>query len=199
MPFSTLILDADGVINQGKLLSLEEDFGIPSERMARFFREAFADCLIGKADLRERLLPYLDEWGWKGTVDELLAYWFKQGHAVHEQVRDVVVRLRSAGIPVHLATNQERHRVQYMRDAMGYGDLFVDIHASSELGHLKPSQEFFCATHERIAERDPANILFWDDMQKNVDAARQYGFAAELFQSEEDFVERMKMHFPGMV
>lgn len=194
--FSTLLLDADGVINDGKLLSLQEDFGIVPDRMARFFREAFPACMVGKADLRESIVPYLEEWGWKGDADELLDYWFKQGDVVRPGVRSIAERLKDAGISLHLATNQEKRRVHYMRTAMGYGDLFDGMHTSSEIGFMKPSLDFFAAAHKRMGEPDPSTVLFWDDMEKNVLAARDYGFAAEVFTTEEDFERKMKEYFP---
>jgi putative hydrolase of the HAD superfamily len=196
MQFTTVILDADGVINDGTLLSLEKDFGITSDVMARFFRETFPACLVGKADMRAELAPYLAEWGWKGTIDELLHYWFSQGHKIHERVKDAVQRLRAAGVPVHLATNQEKLRVEYMRQEMGYGALFTALHPSCELGCVKPSQEFFAALHGRIYEPDKTKVLFWDDMEKNVLGAREYGFVAHRFTDEDSFVRKMGEYFP---
>lgn len=192
---STVLLDADGVINTGKLMDLQKEFDISAERMQPFFRDAFPDCLIGKADLRERLTPYLAEWGWTGTVDELLQEWFKQGHVIHSMVEATVRQLRAMDIPVHLATNQEAYRAAYMRDHMGYGALFTAMHPSCEIGHVKPAREFFAAVHRRIGSPDPSSVLFWDDMQKNVDAARDYGFKSHLFTSEEEFMNTMKNYF----
>jgi len=104
-----VILDADGVINDGTLLSLEEDFDIPSERLQRFFREAFPDCMIGKKDLKEAILPYLPEWGWQGTVDELLEYWFETGSNIHHEVWDIAKQLKDAGVPC--ISRQTRRRI----------------------------------------------------------------------------------------
>ncbi len=190
-----VILDADGVINDGSLLSLEEDFDIPSERMQRFFREAFADCMIGKADLKEALIPYLPEWGWQGTADELLEYWFETGSNVHHQVWEVAEQLRDAGVPVYLATNQEKYRAAYMADQMGFGKLFTKMFVSSEMGLKKPSREFFEYIQKDIGIDDASSILYWDDMQKNVDAAASIGFKAHLFVHQEDFAKNMQEYF----
>ncbi len=198
MTLSTVILDADGVMNDGRLFSLEEDFGIPSERIAPFFRDVFPACLIGKADLREQLSGHLDAWGWRGTVDELLAYWFQQGSKVNETVRKTVQQLRSLGVPIHLATNQEKLRAEYMHREMGYGDLFTALHASSHVGHVKPSREFFATVFEHIPEEDPARILFWDDMEKNVQAAQEFGFTAHQFIDDKDFLTKMRGYFPEL-
>lgn len=194
--FSTVLLDADGVINDGTLLDLQRDFGIAPERMQAFFRGPFREeCLVGKKDLRDALLLVLNEWGWTGTVDELLAYWFKQGHSIRNSVKNVVHALRTKHIPVHLVTNQEKHRAEYMRDAMGYGELFTAIHASCDIGYAKPAREYFEAVHRRIGNPEPSSVLFWDDSQKNVEAAKEIGFDAHMFSNEDQFVEAMKEYF----
>lgn len=192
---TAVILDADGVVNDGSILSLEEDFDIPSERMQRFFREAFPDCLVGKADLKEAIIPYLPEWGWQGTVEELLEYWFETGSNVHHGVWETVEQLKEAGVPVYLATNQEKHRTEYMREHMGYGKLFTKIFASSSIGLVKPDPAFFTYIQKDIGSDDASSLLFWDDMQKNVDAADSLGIKAHLFAGVDDFKKTMKGYF----
>lgn len=191
---SLVVLDADGVVNEGKFFSLA-DFGTSHEVLQPFFQKEFADCLIGKADLRERLVPYLNDWNWKGTVDELLQFWFEQGSGVHGAVVGVVKRLKEKGIPVHLATNQERRRAAYMKDIMEYGDLFEQMHVSSHMGVVKPSPEFFEKVFAASGVEHPSQILFWDDMQKNVEAAKQVGFQSHHFLNEHDFQQVMWKYF----
>ena len=75
-----ILFDADGVIiNKPKLFSdlFSEKYNIPLQKIERFFIKDWPDCLIGKADTKERLKPYLKEWGWQGSVEELLELWFK--------------------------------------------------------------------------------------------------------------------------
>ena len=61
---------------------------------------------------------------------------------------------------------------------------------------MKPSQEYFAKVFECISEKEPPRVLFWDDMEKNVRAAQEFGFAAHQFTEEEDFVRRMREYFP---
>lgn len=192
---TAVILDADGVVNDGTLLSLEEDFNIPSERLQRFFREAFPDCMIGKADLKEAILPYLSEWGWEGTVDELLDYWFETGSNIHHEVWDIAKQLKDAGVPVYLATNQEKYRAQYMREEMGFGTLFTKMFVSSEMGIKKPSPEFFAYIQKDIGSDDASTLLFWDDTKENVDVAASLRIQSHQFVSIADFKVKMKGYF----
>ncbi len=57
----TILFDADGVlINGGQFSShLEKDYGITREITAPFFTGPFIECLIGNADLKEVIPPYI--------------------------------------------------------------------------------------------------------------------------------------------
>lgn len=196
--YSAVILDADGVVNDGELFSLES-FGIPSERLQPFFQEKFPDCLIGKADLREELKSYLEQWGWTGTLDELLNYWFESGNTIHTEIWEVAKTLKEHDIPLYLATNQEKHRVEYMKKTMGYGDLFTDMFASCRLGTTKPKPEFFEQVIQKIGTQEPSTLLFWDDQEKNIHGAQEVGITAHLFTNQKEFAQQMKEYFPKIL
>lgn len=71
MSIKAIIFDADGVaIFPWRAAQLfEREYGITREMVSEFFSGIFADCLIGKADLKEELPPYLERWGWQTSVD----------------------------------------------------------------------------------------------------------------------------------
>lgn len=189
-----VIFDADGVVNDGKLLSLEK-FGIPSERLQSFFREAFPNCLINKSDLKEAIVPYLSEWQWTGSVDELLNYWFESGNEINEVVWNMAESLKEQGVRIYVGTNQEKYRTQFMCEHMGYDALFDEVYSSADLGVVKPMDEFFLRMKQGIGVDDASAILFWDDMEKNVEAAKRLGFTAHVFKDNEDFLRRMNEYF----
>lgn len=189
--FKAVLLDADGVVNDGALFSLEKDYGVAPERLQPFFKNVFPDCLIGKADLKDVLGSYLYEWGWKGTVDSLIEYWFKSTSNTQEGVVNMIIKLKTAGYPVYLCTNQEKNRLQYMRQQMGFSDLFTGIYASCEVGVSKPAPEFFKKVLKDLAPIKPAEILYWDDSRRNVEAANALGISAHHFSYSDDFVGKM--------
>ena len=77
---------------------------------------------------------------------------------------------------------------------MGLDDLFDQVFSSAEIGFKKPDAPFFEAIANSIgvpAER----ILFWDDSQGHVDAARACGWQAERYAEFEEFVDRLSQVF----
>lgn len=192
-----LLLDADGVIINSKMFvdCLEKDFGISRVQTDQFFREKFPDCLIGNADLKLELEPYLSDWGWKGTVDDFLAYWFKVEHQIDEMLITRIQALRKLGIQCFVATNQEKHRAQYMLDKMGFSTSFDGIFTSAQIGYRKPSLDFFDKVFKTLQPISKDEVLFWDDTIENVNAASDYGFHSEHFTTYENFNRSMVRYF----
>lgn len=179
---TTLILDADGVLINGDKFAdvLTRDFRIDKEKEKEFFSTHFQDCLVGKADLKESIAPYLSSFGWTGTADAFLEYWFKAEHSINEELMKYVQKLRLSGMRVVLATNQEKYRTQYMLDHMGFSGMFDKIYSSAHLGLKKPAIEFFAHVVEDM-DAKKGEVLFWDDDQRNIEGASEYGIQAEFY------------------
>jgi putative hydrolase of the HAD superfamily len=190
---TTLILDADGVLINSESFSetLARDYDVDHDKEKEFFTTKFQDCLIGKADLKKSIAPYIASFGWKGTVDEFLDYWFTAGHSINEEFIAYVQKLRKSGIYVVLATNQEKYRTQYMLEHMGFADAFDKVYSSAHLGLKKPAVEFFAKVIDDMGVPKD-EVLFWDDDQQNIDGAREYGIQAELYSDYESFLASMK-------
>ena len=83
----------------------------------------------------------------------------------------LVDELRGAGYGVHLGTNQDSHRARYMRETLGYDDVFDVGVYSCDIGVAKPETAYFEKAVTLIGA--PAEtVLFVDDKQANVDGAR---------------------------
>lgn len=191
-----LIMDADGVlINKGEVFSviLAREYKVNPEKLREFFTGKFQDCLVGKADLKESVAPYLPDFGWPGTVDEFLDYWFKAEHYLNEELIEYIKRLRQQGTTVVLATNQEKYRTQYMLEHMGFADVFENVYSSAHLGLKKPAVEFFSKVVDDLGcQKD--EVLFWDDDQQNIDGAKEYGINAEFYTDYDSFLGKMEQY-----
>ena len=192
MAVDALILDADGVLIPpwGIRRYLEREYPSIAAQQAEFFFGVFQECLVGRADLRVVLPPFLETWGWPLSPDDFINRWFEEEKNPDGRVVQVVRAVRASGIPCYLATNQERYRTSYMRHDMGVDDLFDQVFSSADIRFKKPDAPFFEAIANSIgvpAER----ILFWDDSQGHVDAARACGWQAERYADFGEFVDRL--------
>ena len=190
----TILFDADGVlVTTGRKFSdhLAQDLNISLEMTAPFYNGPFKECLIGKADLKEEITPFLKGWGWDGSVDEFLSLWFKVEHQLDRPLLNYIQTLREKGIRCYVATNQEKYRSEYMKEYMGFGPLFDGVFASNEIGVCKPSAEFYTYILDNVGT-NADEVLFWDDTERNVIAAKEIGIDAELYVSYDAFLASMK-------
>lgn len=184
---TTILFDADGVLIIGERFvdHLTNDLHINSQVTEPFFKGKFKDCLVGKADLKEEIAPFLPRWGWTRSVDDFLTNWFKVEHHFNEELLSYIQKLRSKGIKCYVATNQEKYRSQYMKDYMKLKPLFDGFFASNEIGVCKPNIAFFQYIIDQL-HIDKSQALFWDDTKGHVEAAAEFGLSAELYTTFED-------------
>lgn len=160
-------------------------YGVPLETISPFFEGPFKKCLVGKEDLKEELKKVLTEWEWKGTVDELMQYWFSIGDAVYEDVYASIAKLKEQGLLVCLATNQEKYRLQYLTNKFYYDKIFDKVFSSVELGAYKHSVEGLKKISKILEEEygisNKEEIMYWDDREGNVENLNKIGFNGQHY------------------
>lgn len=193
-----VLFDVDGVLANGGPFSLclERDYGITRQTTRPFFQGRFRECLVGNADLKEELVPLLPEWGWRESVDDFLAYWFRSEHSINEPLMQEVRRLREHGMPCYIATDQEKYRTAYLLEHMGFADAFDGIFSSAHIGYIKHDTRFFGAVLQALQDIQADEILFWDDTPGKVECARSAGLQAEVYLDFTDFTEKMERLIP---
>lgn len=194
-----LLLDCDGVIITGKrfIEVRETELGINTKQADAFFMNIFQQCLIGKADLKKEIAPYLAEWGWKKSLNAFIEHWFSAESEVDSRLLQYVQELRQKGIHCYIATNQESYRTRYLKDVLRLDTAVDGMFTSCEIGFKKTSHEFFRSIlHALPPDTQPTDIVFWDDSQRHVDVANAVGIHAELYTTFENFTQKMRRIFP---
>ncbi len=187
MKYKAILWDADGVVIKSPYLFSEQlalDYGISMDKMLPFFTGVFRECSLGKADLREELAKVIGDWGWQGTVDELIDYWFTKGTVFDPEVSDFIKLLKAQGVRCFMTTDNEKYRGQYLRSQLS--DLFEQVFLSGEIGLAKKDRGFFEYVWERIGVDDKAEVLFVDDSARNVEVAKEFGIAGYFFSDLND-------------
>ncbi len=194
MKYQAILFDADGMTLMPKRFSeqIQQDYGITWEKMKPFFSGPFQDCKVGKADLKEELAKVVGDWGWTGTVDELVKYWFSIGSTPDPEVTKLAKKLRTKGVKVCLATNQEKYRAEYLRNVVGLKDVFDELIISAEIGNTKNQLDYFQSAYSRLIKMLGATIpkdaiLFVDHDQENLTTAKNFGFATYNYHNFSDF------------
>ena len=189
-----VIFDVDGVIIVPyKIFSqrIVEEYGANPESFSQFFNEVFPKCLVGEADLKKEMQPYLKEWNWDDSVDKLLDYWFRNESNLDERVLKTVQQLRERGIKCYLGTNQEKYRTEYFKNQLGLGNVFDGVFSSAYIGYIKNKPQFFEYVLKQLQGIKPEEILFIDDSEDNIENAKHSGIQAYLYRNFEDFQKQL--------
>ena len=180
----TILFDLDGlvIIGNGKLFSqrISEEMNIPYEQVSEFFTKDFRECSFGRADLKEKIAPYLTKWGHKGTVDDFLNYWFEGESNTDKEVLKLVSELRLKGIKCYIATRQEKYRKEYLLNVIGLKDYFDGIFCTCDIGYDKWEQGYWNYVFNKL-NSTAEEIIFFCDSQKNVDIAGNLGIQAYFY------------------
>jgi HAD superfamily hydrolase (TIGR01509 family) len=190
-----IIFDADGVvIDSHKIFSVQyqEKYNISYDKMLAFFDTVFQDCLVGRADLKEAIRPFLKDWKWNKSIDKLLEFWFRAEDKPNFKLIDFIKKLREKGIKCYLMTNQEKYRTEYMKKEMNFDNIFDQIFSSAYIGYKKPDIKFYESVYNEINREfkvDKNQILFFDDGEKEVRGAVNFGIEAYLYEDFDKFVK----------
>ncbi len=193
MTYKAIFFDADGVLIKNKFLfteQLKQDYSIEIEKMLPFFTGVYRQCSIGKADLREELVKVIAGWGWNGTVDELMEYWFTKGTQIDQEVLEYVKSIRDRGIRCYMATDQEKYRGEHLEKLLGNDQVFKRVFYSAQIGCSKKEPAFWDHVFDTVsrASRPPfqelidrSQTLFIDDDQPKIEAVASFGLDTHLY------------------
>jgi putative hydrolase of the HAD superfamily len=197
-----LVLDIDGVVSLGQpgsptpwYATLKEDWGLShdDELAPEFFLKAdFLEVLRGRLDLYTALHGYFETKGLADRIEEFVAYWFEKDAVIDREVLALADAWRQrTGGRCFAATNQEHHRIAYLRDTVGLDRHFDEIVYSAALGVCKPDRVFFTNAQARMGVTVAQSILFVDDRAANVDGARMCGWRAMLYRGPESLAKAL--------
>ena len=178
-----LLIDGDGVALQRQGYFSEifaKDYGVSLEKILPFFKNEYRQCQLGKADTNEALSPYLIEWGWQKSIDDFLEYWFRMSTVADEMVISKIQDMRSQGIACYLVSDQDKYRAEYTREKLEDDKKFDGYFFSCDIGYSKAQPEFFTAVLEKLPVK-PDEIMYVDDEETDIAAAKQLGIQARLY------------------
>jgi putative hydrolase of the HAD superfamily len=119
-----------------------------------------------------------------GEADVLAGWNAMLGAPIADTVA-LVDQLRGR-LPLHVLSNTNAAHVAAIRAAHpGLLERFDVLHVSHELGWRKPHRRAFAAVLQALGQ-PPAEVLFFDDLPANVEAARAAGLQAVLVRGPAD-------------
>lgn len=125
--------------------------------------------------------------------DKIMEFFSYQEEWVREYdyAEDFVLKLKAKGYKVYLLSNYSQMNFQNAsRDFKFYQQVDGGV-ISYEINHVKPEPEIYQALIEKY-NIDPWKAVFLDDMQKNLDGAKPFGFSTILVECYEQALDALK-------
>ena len=114
---------------------------------------------------------------------ELFAAFTGEANARPDMV-ELARRIGASGRTVALLTNNLAEFNDGWRSLLPVDELFDQVVDSSREGMRKPDPAIYHLTQERLGVEDPSSVLFLDDAEGNIAAARQVGWHAVHVEDE---------------
>lgn len=124
----------------------------------------------------------------ENELTELIAMDDAQWTKVNHETVHLARQLKEAGVKIAILSNMQTDMLRMMRAKFDWlGEFDVQMY-SCEVGMVKPAPEVYLECVRRLGV-EPAQTLFLDDKQKNVDGAANAGLKAMLFEGDKSVVD----------
>ena len=103
----------------------------------------------------------------------------------------IVTALEAQGAPQFGLTNLPAEKWPHIQETYPQIARFADVIVSGEEGVIKPDRRIYEITAQRLPFA-PESVVFFDDRRDNVEAARAFGFDAEVFKSADQVRDALR-------
>ncbi|MCU4652358.1 HAD family phosphatase [Roseibacterium sp. SDUM158016] len=121
---------------------------------------------------------------WRAEIRDWHDNWIQLAQPVIPHSVKLLRTLRAKGVPVFALTNFGIESFAYARTQFDFLNEFDREFVSGHMGVIKPDPRIYEMVEEECGV-PPGRLLFADDREKNVDAARARGWQAHLFEAPE--------------
>ncbi|MDD3032850.1 MAG: HAD-IA family hydrolase [Candidatus Pacebacteria bacterium] len=191
-----ILFDIDGVLIHlpfyfSKQLE-DRGYKLASVFLNKFFHsEEYSQALVGKADAKKLIEPYLERIKWeKGASEYFIEQFNFEIQYFDRNILSEIEKLSEKGIKCFLCTDQEQHRLKFLIEKTELKSLFSGCFASSDIGFRKYEKGFW----EHIIKNNninPSETIFFDDKKANIDIAQKEGIKAFLFTDFTNFKKNL--------
>ncbi|MCX5796494.1 MAG: HAD family phosphatase [Elusimicrobia bacterium] len=144
----------------------------------------------GKIGSDELYRIFRDELGYRGSFPKFKKLWCD--HFSLERRTAALLKKVSRRVPTYLLSNTHALHYDFIKARYAFIRCVRGAALSHELGMRKPEPRIFRAALKLARVSEPAQALFIDDLDLNVQGARKAGLQAIHYQGPEDLARRLR-------
>lgn len=193
-----LIFDVGGVLIGYRWKEMfMDDFGLSDEQAEEMGRGIFEDPIWpefdrGAVEIDALVEHYCRLYPKGAYYIKRLFYENDKMATEREAVWKKISELKDRGYNIYILSNYSEYLFKKHTDHLAFRKILDGGIVSYEVGTIKPEPEIY----ERILDKyglSPSDCIFYDDLEKNVEAARACGIESYLVTSEEDLLKRLDL------
>jgi putative hydrolase of the HAD superfamily len=140
------------------------------------------------AKLADELEP---EIGHRPEMHRFADIYFEALHP-NEEMIELMRELKASGRRMAMLTNNVKEWEARWRSLLPVDEIFELVVDSAFVGMRKPDREIYELTLDRLGNPEPSSCLFVDDVEANVEAAREMGISAVHYRDNGQAIKEIR-------
>ena len=162
-----------------------------SELCKKVYGKSFVDCLLGNQEVSDYIETFKNDSDYEAIKYILGKDNLHISLPLMQDNFDYISRLKDKGYNLYILSNIAKESYEHVKSTIDIDKVFKGGVYSYQEKLLKPDRKIY----ELIVNRYNLNkdeTMFFDDKQKNIDAACEFGLKGVLFRTIEDIENNLK-------
>ena len=187
-----IIFDIGGVILDDSIQNISDLFKEDAtELWKKAFGKSFKNCLLGNIEVSDYIETFKNDSDYEAIKYILGKDNLHISYPLMQDNFDYISRLKDKGYNLYILSNIAKESYEHVKSTIDIDKVFKGGVYSYQEKLLKPDRKIY----ELIVNRYNLNkdeTMFFDDKQKNIDAACEFGLKGVLFRTIEDIENNLK-------
>ena len=162
-----------------------------SELCKKVYGKSFVDCVLGNQEVSDYIETFKNDSDYEAIKYILGKDNLHISYPLMKDNFDYISQLKDKGYNLYILSNIAKESYEHVKSTIDIDKVFKGGVYSYQEKLLKPDRKIY----ELIVDRYYLNkneTMFFDDKQKNVDAACEFGLKGVLFRTIEDIENNLK-------
>ena len=187
-----IIFDIGGVMFDDSTQNINKVLNENSELLCKkVYGKSFLDCVLGKVNVSDYIESFKNDSDYEKVKYILSRDHLHISYPLMNENFEYISSLKDKGYNLYILSNITKDSYEYVNETVDISKIFNGGVYSYQEGLVKPDRRIY----ELIVDRYNLNkeeTMFFDDKQKNIDAANEFGIKGVLFKTIKDIENNLK-------